>query len=162
MKFSIEREELLRPLQDVFGAVERKQTLPILGNVLIEASEQGLLLTASDSEIEVQSATRIAVDSEGAITVPARKLLDICKSLKDQARLDVELSGDQVKVKSGRTRFSLATMAAAEFPKTSKLENAQSVELEPSVFSQTINIFMFKIFRSKSQRNSTPVIGSAP
>lgn len=145
MKFSIEREDLLKPLQDVFGAVERKQTLPILGNVLIEASERGLLLTASDSEIEVQSTTTLGIDSTGATTVPARKLLDICKSLKEHDRIDIELSGEQVKVKSGRTRFSLATMPAGEFPKINKLEDAQSVELEPSVLSKAIRATAFSM-----------------
>lgn len=145
MKFSIEREVLLRPLQEVIGAVERKQTLPILGNVLIEASDSGLLLTASDSEIEVQSETEISVDSPGATTVPARKLLDICRSLKDNSRMDIELSGEQVKVKSGRTRFSLATMPAGEFPKINQLQDAQTVELKQSVLAQAIKATSFSM-----------------
>ena len=125
--------------------MERKQTLPILGNVLIEASHSGLLLTASDSEIEVQSETEISVDSPGATTVPARKLLDICRSLKDNSRMDIELSGEQVKVKSGRTRFSLATMPAGEFPKINQLQDAQTVELKQSVLAQAIKATSFSM-----------------
>ncbi len=145
MKFSIEREVLLKPLQDVIGAVERKQTLPILGNVLIEASDSRVLFTASDSEIEVQSEASVSVDSTGATSVPARKLLDICRSLKDNSRMEVELSGEQVKIKSGRTRFSLATMQAGEFPKINKLEDAQSVTLKQSVLSQAIRATAFSM-----------------
>lgn len=145
MKFSIEREVLLKPLQDVVGAVERKQTLPILGNVLIEAQNGRVVLTASDSEIEVQSATDIAVDSEGSTTVPARKLLDICRSLAEHSRLDLELSNEQVKIKSGRTRFSLSTLPAGEFPKVAELKDAQSIVLEEKVLAQAIRSTAFSM-----------------
>ena len=101
MKFSIEREDFLRPLQTVIGAVERKQTMPVLGNLLLEASESALTITASDSEIELTSTIQVSVDQPGSITVPARKLVDICRSLTEQSRIDVELSNEQLKVKSG-------------------------------------------------------------
>jgi len=145
MKFSIEREVLLKPLQDVVGAVERKQTLPILGNVLIEAESERITLTASDSEIELQSSTDISVDSPGSTTVPARKLLDICRSLADHARMDVELSNEQVRIKSGRTRFSLSTLPATEYPKVAELQNPQTIVLEEKVLGRAIRSTAFSM-----------------
>ena len=146
MKFSIEREDYLKPLQDVLGAVERKQTMPILGNVLIEATDSSLILTASDSEIELQSSIQLPEGSQpGAVTVPARKMHDICRSLPDHARIDCELSGEQLKVKSGRSRFTLSTLPAAEFPKSEPLENAQTVILQQSDLLQTIRSTAFSM-----------------
>jgi len=128
MKFSAQRESLLTPLQHVIGAVERRQTSPILGNVLIDASGD-VMLTASDSEIEMQAKCDIHIDQAGRVTVPARKLFEICRHLPDSARIDVEVSGDKAKLKSGRSRFSLATLPADEFPKNKALVDAQHVAL---------------------------------
>jgi len=119
MKFSAQRESLLDPLQHVVGAVERRQTTPILGNVLIEADDVGLTITATDSEIEMRAHVEIDIEQAGATTVPARKLLDICKNLPEAARIELVHTGDKVQFKSGRSRFTLATLPASEFPVTS-------------------------------------------
>ena len=132
MKFSAQRESLLFPLQHVVGAVERKQTSPILGNVLIEASDGYLTITASDSEIEMQARVDMQIDQDGATTVPARKLLEICKHLPDSARIDFQYSGDKVVFKSGRSRFTLATLPANEFPKVDQLDEPQKVNITAS------------------------------
>ena len=129
MKFSTEREIILHPLQQVIGAVERKQTSPVLGNVLIQATAESLTLTASDTEIELQATTPLHVDQPGVTTVPAKKFLDICRALPDQARVDFELSGQQVKIKSGRSRFTLATLPAAEFPVVEEIADGQRLKL---------------------------------
>ena len=80
MKFSAQRETILFPLQHVFGAVERKQTSPILGNVLIQAANGTLTMTGTDNQIEMQATAELHIDQEGELTVQARKLLDICKN----------------------------------------------------------------------------------
>ncbi|MFK7995116.1 MAG: DNA polymerase III subunit beta [Granulosicoccus sp.] len=129
MKFSAQRESLLLPLQHVVGAVERKQTSAILGNVLIEADDGYLTITASDSEIEMQARVEMQIDQTGATTVPARKLLDICKHLPESARIDLFYSGDKVLLKSSRSRFTLATLPADEFPKVGALESPQEVHI---------------------------------
>jgi len=90
MKFSAQRETLLAPLQHVVGAVERRQATPILGNVLMQADDGYLTLTASDSEIEMQARVEMHIDRPGSTTVPARKLLEICKHLPDSARVDFD------------------------------------------------------------------------
>lgn len=117
MKFSLNREVLLKPLLLVSGAVERKSTLPILGNILFDVSEHSLTLTATDLELEMVSYAAIEnLGDQGKLTIPARKLLDICKSLPDQATILFEAVDDVVKISSGRSKYSLSTLAAADFP----------------------------------------------
>jgi DNA polymerase-3 subunit beta len=120
MKFSVSRDELLRPLTLVAGVVERRQTLPILSNVLMILSNNLLSLTGTDLEVEIVG--RLPVDADasdkGEITVPARKLLDICKSLPEGCRIEFgEQEGGKVLVKSGRSRFILSSLPASDFPK---------------------------------------------
>ncbi len=145
MKFSAQRETLLTPLQHVFGAVERKQTSPVLGNVLLDAQDGMLTVTATDTEIEIQAKAELHIDQSGEITVPARKLLDICKYLPDSARVDFESSADKAKFKSGRSRFTLATLPAAEFPATAPLKDAQDVKLTAGELHQCIRNTSFSM-----------------
>ncbi len=117
MKFSINRELLLKPLLLVSGAVERKSTLPILGNILFEISKQSLTLTATDLELEMVAYADIDnQDDDGKLTIPARKLLDICKSLPENSLITFTTQDDTVKLSSGRSRYSLSTLPATDFP----------------------------------------------
>jgi len=117
MKFSLNRELLLKPLLLVSGAVERKSTLPILGNILLDISGQSLTLTATDLELEMVSSTQIDNQGEdGKITIPARKLLDICKSLPEDSMLTFESNNEAIIISTGRSRYSLATLPAVDFP----------------------------------------------
>lgn len=145
MKFCAQLEHLLTPLQHVVGAVERRQTSPILGNVLIDASDGLITITATDSEIEMQARVAIQVDQHGAVTVPARKLLDICRNLPASARVDLEVKGDKVLLKSGRSRFTLATLPAAEFPKVDELKSPQKVMVTAAELHQCIRATAFSM-----------------
>ena len=87
MKFTIQRETLLKPLQQVVGVVERRQTLPVLGNLLVVAGKDGLQITATDLEVEIQARSAVNIDDGGEITLPARKLIDICKALPENATI---------------------------------------------------------------------------
>ena len=117
MKFSLSRESLLKPLLLVSGAVERKSTLPILGNILMDVSGQSLTLTATDLELEMVSYTQVDnMGEDGKITVPAKKLLDICKSLPEDSILTFESESDSIKISTGRSRYSLVTLPATDFP----------------------------------------------
>ena len=129
MKFSLSREELLQPLQRVIGAVERRNTLAILGNVLITAENGMLYLTATDTEIELSDSVAANIEVDGEATLPARKLFDICKTLSDGAEVLVEVSDSKALVRSGRSRFNLATLPAAQFPKTESLQAAVTFSL---------------------------------
>ena len=117
MKISMERNQLLTPLQVAHAVVERRQTLPILANVLITATEHGFRLSATDLEVELSvPGTFESCTGPGATTLPARKLLDLCRALPDGTRLTIETTVDRATVRAGRSRFSLSTLPAAEFP----------------------------------------------
>ncbi|PMH21554.1 DNA polymerase III subunit beta [Vibrio splendidus] len=117
MKFTIERSHLIKPLQQVSGALGGRPTLPILGNLLIKVEDNVLSMTATDLEVELISRVTLEGDFEaGSITVPSRKFLDICRGLPDSSVITVVLDGDRVQVRSGRSRFSLATLPASDFP----------------------------------------------
>ena len=127
VKFLIERDGLLKSLAHVQSVVERRQTIPILSNVLIDASAQngGLLsLQATDNEIEISDKVQAQVENEGNLTVSAHKLYDIVKKLPDGAQVECTLQEEngQLLVTSGRSRFSLPTISATGFP-TMEVEN---------------------------------------
>ncbi len=129
MKFSIQREALLKPLQHVIGVVERRQTLPVLGNVLLNATKKNVKLTATDLEVELQAQVNVAVTEIGDITLPARKLLDICRTLPEEAQLDISVKKDRCLVSSGKSRFTLSTLPATEFPVIDKLKTPRKFSL---------------------------------
>ena len=140
MKFVISREALLRPLQLVAGVVEKRQTLPVLSNVLLEVEGQQLSLTGTDLEVElVGRVTLDEVGQEGEITVPAKKLMDICRSLPDGAQIEVEQEEQRVNVRSGRSRFTLSTLPATEFPNVENIAGEQSFALEQSALRRAID-----------------------
>ncbi len=117
MRFVVARDDLIKPLQLVSGVVERRQTLPILSNVLLALKNDELSLTGTDLEVELIG--RIKVESKSppsGITVPARKLMDICKSLAEGCVLEFSLKDDKLTIRSGRSRFTLTTLPAADFP----------------------------------------------
>ncbi len=117
MKFSLNRELLLKPLLLVSGAVERKSTLPILSNILFDVSGQSLTLTATDLELEmVAYATIENQGNDGKLTIPAKKLLDICKSLPEGSMITFESDSDAVIISSGRSKYSLSILSADDFP----------------------------------------------
>jgi DNA polymerase-3 subunit beta len=118
MKFSISRDSLVRSLNLVAGVVERRQTLPILANVLLVLKEDWLSLTGTDLEVELVGRIQLAVAGEesGEVTVPARKLLDICKSLPEGSDIKFSAKENKVTVRSGSSRFTLSTLPAREFP----------------------------------------------
>ncbi len=116
MKLTILREDILPALQIVNGVVERRQTLPILSNLLLKVGPKLLTLTASDMEVELLVSLERTSRSTGEITLPARKLLDICRALPEKSELSLDLEGDRASMTAGRNRFTLATLPAAEYP----------------------------------------------
>lgn len=129
MRFSIQREALLNPLQQVVGVVERRQTLPVLANLLVQVDRDRLTLTATDLEVEMRAGVAVENSEDGATTIPARKLFDIVRALADGSRLDIKLNGDRVAVHAGRSRFTLATLPAEEFPTIDEIDLVDKVLL---------------------------------
>lgn len=144
MKFTISREALLRPLTLVAGVVERRQTLPVLSNVLIEVQGDHVALTGTDLEVELVGRTVAAeVGEEGAATVPARKLVDICKSLPDQSELQFTVEEGRAILRSGRSRFTLSTLPASEFPNIEESEDQQEVSVPRGTLKRLIESTSF-------------------
>ena len=117
MKFSINRDAFLKPLQVVSGAVERRHTLPILANLLLQVENGQLKLTGTDLEVELVSSVALeSADMDASVTVPAKKLVDIVRSLPDGSVIEFTAEGDSATVKSGRSKFKLSTLSADDFP----------------------------------------------
>ena len=122
MKFIINREQLLLPLQQIVSVIEKRQTMPILSNVLLVVNENTLVITGTDLEIQLIASINLDSSESGEITVPARKFLDIVRLLSNDAEIKIQLLDDKVKVTSGRSRFSLSTLSADSYPEFSESE----------------------------------------
>jgi DNA polymerase-3 subunit beta len=116
MQISINRDELLKPLSYAAGVVERRQTLPILSNVRLRCYDGVLELTGTDLEVEVVTTIKLDEAQAGEVTIPARKLYDICRALPAQAEIKITTDGERVRVQSGKSRFTLLTLPSADFP----------------------------------------------
>jgi len=140
MKLSTSRESLLKPLQAVMGVVERRQTMPVLANVLLQASENTLSITATDLEVELVATNEVdSVEVPGDITVPGRKLLDICRALPEGATVTISLKGDRLNVRSGRSKFVLATLPAAEFPVVEDVNADRKITISQANLSRLLD-----------------------
>ena len=140
MKFSIARDALIKPLNLVAGVVERRQTLPILSNVLLALEDKTLSLTGTDLEVELIGRVELeAAGVDGEVTVPARKLVDICKSLPEGSTIEFSLEGGKATVKAGRSRFTLSTLPAADFPAVESGAGSVALSLDQSLVKQLID-----------------------
>ncbi len=143
MKFTITRDALLKPLQVVSGVVEKRQTLPILSNVLLSLGDNRLTLTGTDLEVELTALTELSTAESGEITLPARKFMDICKSLPDQAELSITIDDNRAVIRSGKSRFTLATLPAHDFPSTEKIKGAREYTVPQSTLKHLIEQTQF-------------------
>ena len=139
MKFTSERERILEPLQAVIGVVERRQTMPILANVLVSARNGRLSVTATDLEVELVAAAEVTVQQAGEITVPGRKLLDIVRALPEKASVVFALDGDKASIKAGKSRFTLTTLPAADFPAIEEIHAQLSFEVDQTTLKRLID-----------------------
>jgi DNA polymerase-3 subunit beta len=129
MKLSAARETILKPLQTVVGVVERRQTMPILSNVLLSVQGSKLAITATDLEVEMVAEAEVKAEGNGDITVPGRKLHDIFRALPEGSNVEISLSGERLTVKAGRSRFTLSTLRAADFPTIDEIGAKQTLRL---------------------------------
>src|SRR6266566_8157021 len=116
MNITFHREDFLKPLSYVAGVAERRQTLPILSYILLQHRDGKTVLTGTDLEVEVSTVTTGTAKSGGELTLPARKLLDICRALPEGSEIDIRQEGEKVVVKTGKSRFTLLTMPVSDFP----------------------------------------------
>ena len=126
----VARDALLKPLSAVSGIVERRHTLPILANVLLEQKEGSLYVTATDLEMQITAHSALPGKDAQAVTVGARKLQDLLRALPDDAALNVDAGSGKMTVRAGRSRFNLQTLPAADYPRISLgSEQLQSLSL---------------------------------
>ena len=135
-----QRDTLLAPLQSVSGIVERRHTLPILSNVLLEKKGDQLTLLATDIEIQITTSTTCTGgEGDGAVTVGARKLQEILRSLPDSTEITVNLEDKRLQVKGGKSRFNLQTLPANDFPRMTLSEgDTKQFTISQKAFRQLI------------------------
>lgn len=129
MKLTVNQEQFVKPLQLVNSVIERRQTLAVLSNVLVNAKNGQCTLTGTDMEVEIVASLETQTELEGEITIPAKKLLDICKSLPADQTVSVELNDGKVVVKSGRARFTLSSLPANDFPSLDEIEVKHAIKI---------------------------------
>ena len=139
MKFTSEREKILEPLQAVIGVVERRQTMPILANVLLSAKNGRLSITATDLEVELVAGADVTVQQAGEVTVPGRKFLDIVRALPEKVAVVLTIEGEKASIKAGKSRFTLTTLPAADFPSIEEINAQLSFQVEQGALKRLID-----------------------
>lgn len=152
ISFQISREALLKPCQRVLGAVEKRHTLPVLGNVLLVVKNQLLSISGTDLEIEVVARVPLQEPAqEGSITVPARKLVDICKALPENAQIIFKAQDEhKAKLQAGKSRFTLACLPPKEFP----VMDEGPGTLEFSLNQQDLRVLLDRVAFSMANQDS--------
>ena len=145
MKLSATREVILKPLGAVIGVVERRQTMPILSHVLIAAQDGKVTMTATDLEVELRAQAEVEVTVPGEVTLPGRKLYDICRALPEGVVVEIALSGGKVTVKAGRSRFTLSTLRAADFPVVDEVAAQQTLAIDRQAFRRLLEKTQFSM-----------------
>lgn len=138
MKLSAPRTELLKAVQAVFPAIERKNIQPILANFLIKATSKETKITATDLELELAIITTLPAEQPGETTLPARRLYDILRALPEEATVSITTEESKAIVKSGRSRFTLKTMAADDYPVHEQRVFEAEITVSPAVLSQAL------------------------
>ena len=145
MIISFDKEKLIEPLKNIVGVAEKKQTMPILGNVLLRSLEGGrILVVASDLEVEISADIDLDESVELNQTIPAKKLLDILRSLPGSSAVTMDFTDSKVTVKSGKSRFTLATLDGQDFPYT-ETEVLTTTQVEISTLEEIINQTSFSM-----------------
>jgi DNA polymerase III subunit beta len=139
MRFSLPREVLLKPLQQVVNVVERRQTMPVLANLLVSVQGDQLSMTGSDLEVEMVARATVQNGRDGETTIPARKLFEIVRALPDGSEVTVEQTAERVTLKAGRSKFVLSTLPANEFPSIENIELVQQLRITEQELKELID-----------------------
>lgn len=146
MNINITKEILEHPLSQIVGVVEKRQTLPILGNVYLQLEDNVLTLVGSDLETELTTRIMNVGGNNGNTTVSARKLFDICRSLPDDAQLSMVVEADnKMVVTAGKSRFTLQTLSATDYPRLEETQWKQEFSLSQKLLSQLLTKTSFSM-----------------
>ncbi|QIW15282.1 DNA polymerase III subunit beta [Pasteurellaceae bacterium RH1A] len=147
MQFTISREQLLKPLQQVCGVLSSRPTLPVISNILVEVQNDRVFLTGTDLEVELTTQAELvqAVDFSGKFTIPAKKFLDICKSLPDDSLISVQFEQDKALIKASRSKFTLATLPAEDYPNLMDWSPEVDFNLDQATLARLIDATQFSM-----------------
>ncbi len=143
MKIVTSREELLKPLMMVGGVVEKRQTLPILANILINADKDRLRITATDLEVELKTQAQVQEGGDIDFTLPARKLIDICRALPEDSKISIDVTGEKAVIVAGRSRFTLGVLPAKDYPAIEVDGAAKGFKVKEGVIKRLIEKTQF-------------------
>ncbi len=145
MKFSIRQDQLIQPLQMVSSIVDRRHESPLLANILLRITPQGLTLTGTDLEVEMITHINISNAQTGETTLPARKLLDICRTIPGESDISFSIDGSQATIRCGRSRFTLATLPSDEFPALKGIDDPEEFAISQQRLKQLIDYTSFSM-----------------
>lgn len=146
MQFTVTREQLLKPLQQVCGVLSSRPSLPVINNLLLEIDGKSLSLTATDLEVELTTHAELAESSaSGKFTVPGKKFLDICRTLPDDSLITVQFESDRVLIRADRSKFNLATLPASDYPNLMDWKPEVDFSIEQSTLARLIDATQFSM-----------------
>ncbi len=153
MEFNINKNDFIKVLQRIQGIVEKRNTMPILANVLIEVKDSYVTLIATDLEIYIKDTCQVDVKEEGTVTVNARKLFEIIKQLPDdQVNISVK-EGEKLTIKSGRARFNIVGLPSKEFPPFPSIEEDKIVNIGPETLKDMVDKTSFAVSTDETRYN---------
>ncbi len=155
MRITLLRSDMFQAIQRCQNIVERKHTIPILSNILLSTGEDQLIMTATDLEVGIRTQELATIHQEGRTTVAARKLFEILKEMDTDATIDIELDDAFLNIKSGRSKFRLATMAADDFPDVREDEESSSVNIDGSDLAEMITTTNFAMSNDETRKYLT-------
>ncbi|MGE0232838.1 MAG: DNA polymerase III subunit beta, partial [Flavobacteriaceae bacterium] len=153
MRVTVERSELVKSLTHVHRVVERRNTIPILSNILIDGADGRLKLKATDLDIEIVETLSADVAGDGATTVPAHVFYDLVRKLPDGAQIVLESGADDSSliVRSGRARFMLQVLPAADFPDLTAGEMTHAFTISSAVLKRLLVKTQFAISQEETR-----------
>lgn len=145
MQFIVAREHLLKPLQQVCAVLSSRPNIPVLNNVLLHIEGGNLTITGTDLEVELSTHAQLTAGTNGKFTIPAKKFLDICRSLPDDAEISVSFEEDRAIVRSGRSKFNLATLPAEEYPNLTDWQSEVDFTIAQATLRRLIEATQFSM-----------------
>ena len=146
MQFIISRENLLKPLQQVCGVLNSRPNIPVLNNVLLQIENNQLSITGTDLEVELSTQTPLLhAEQDGKFTIPAKKFLDICRSLPENAEITVTFEEDRAIVRSDRSKFNLSALPAEDYPNLTDWQSEVDFTLEQATLRRLIEATQFSM-----------------
>lgn len=139
LKINVTKEDLFKGIQQTQAAISVRSTLPILGNILFEATEKGLRLSATDLEVGIRTWVKADIISSGAITIPAKIFSDFLRTLEDDRELKIEvLENNKVEIRSGRDRLNVTGLPRADYPVLPEFEDNRAVEISKEMLREVL------------------------